>query len=392
MKDNSQFVVAVPARSVCDDNARALQRVGCLKFLALGTRSGTAGVSSEHTRLNPGIGLATYLFGRFLSPYWGEYCRFHLHPWFDHWVRRQLTPGDHIISSYGHTNASFRWVRQHGGKTFLDGGNSHPDNFWAILSEEHRRWNCEYPPVPPHHYRRSMEMMEEVDYVLSPSVYVTKSFLDRGFSQDRIIPNVYPLDLTCFTPAESRPANRPLTLINTGSLSIRKGTPYMLEAFRIIRRKAPNARFLLTSDVASSAKPIVEKYSDLPIEWAPPLRHPQLAERLRSADIFVLPSLEEGFARTQAEAIACGLPSIGTFNTGSADLIRNGENGQIVPIRDPNAIAEAVLEWWERIQASSGPQTQFDRSCLSHERFTQVFLSELRKRHLIPDDSLGLTP
>src|SRR4051812_30203167 len=55
------FVVATPGRSVCDDNARALERSGRLRFLALGTRRGTAGVAPERTRLNPWIGLATFL-------------------------------------------------------------------------------------------------------------------------------------------------------------------------------------------------------------------------------------------------------------------------------------------------------------------------------------------
>src|SRR5690242_1937992 len=96
---DARFVVAVPARSVCDDNARALERHGLLRFIALGTRRGTAGVSREHTRLDPAIGFMTYIFGSRLSTYWGEHFRFHLHPWFDRWVKRQLVAGDHIISS-----------------------------------------------------------------------------------------------------------------------------------------------------------------------------------------------------------------------------------------------------------------------------------------------------
>ena len=90
-------------------------------------------------------------------------------------------PGNHIISSYGYANACFRWVRANGGKTFLDGGNSHPENFWNTLAEEHRRWKCPYPPVALHHYERSMAMMPDVDFVLSPSTIVSRSFLDRGF-------------------------------------------------------------------------------------------------------------------------------------------------------------------------------------------------------------------
>src|SRR4051794_7625432 len=99
-----RFVVATPQRSVCDDNARALDRHGYLRFLALGTRRGTAGVQSGHTRLNPWIGLWTYIAGRTLNPSSSESVRFRLLPAFDRWVLKQLKPGDHIISSYGYTN------------------------------------------------------------------------------------------------------------------------------------------------------------------------------------------------------------------------------------------------------------------------------------------------
>ena len=104
--------------------------------------------------------------------------------------RLELTPGDHIISSYGYANESFKFIRQHGGKTFVDAGNSHIENFWETLSEEHRRWQCPTPPVAPHWIARAKEMLaEQTDFVLSPSSYVTNSFLARGFKPEQILKN-----------------------------------------------------------------------------------------------------------------------------------------------------------------------------------------------------------
>jgi glycosyltransferase involved in cell wall biosynthesis len=382
----SRFVVAAPARSVCDDNARALEHAGHLRFIALGTRRGITGVPAERTRLNPAIGAAAYFFGRFFSVYRGEALRFRLHPWFDRWVGGQLRAGDHLISSYGYANASFRWAREHGGRTFLDGGNSHPENFWSIVSEEHRRWGCAYPPYAPHHHRRALAMLEHTDFVLSPSSYVTRSFLERGFKPEQIIRNVYPLDLVCFRPpAEPRPADRPLTIIFTGSLSLRKGAPYLLEAFRIVHHTEPAARLLLTSSVAAGMEPVLAKHSDLPIDWAPSLPHEALAARLRSADVFVLPSLEDGFARTVAEALACGLPVITTPNTGASDLIRSGANGEVVPIRDAQAIADAVLKWGALRREGAG-RIEFDPARLDFETFAADFLRQLAAHGLLPLD------
>ena len=143
------FVVATPGRSVCDDNARALEKHQRLRFIALGTRRGIAGVPPERTRLKPAIGLATYVSWKLVSPFRAESFRFRLLPWFDRWVRKQLQAGDHVISSYAYANESFAFARRHGGKTFVDAGNSHCENFWEILSEEHRRWNCPHPPISP---------------------------------------------------------------------------------------------------------------------------------------------------------------------------------------------------------------------------------------------------
>jgi glycosyltransferase involved in cell wall biosynthesis len=379
------FVIVEPCRTSCDYFARALDQAGRLRFLAVGTRRGVNGVRTENTRLKPAVGLVAYAGARALSPFLAVSLRHHLHPWMDRWAKRQMQPGDHIISSYGYANECFKFARAHGGKTFLDGGNSHPDNFWNIITEEHRRWNCSYPPISRHHYERSLAMMEHVDYVLSPSSYVTKSFLARGFKPEQILRNVYPVDLSCFSPPrEPRPASRPLTLICTGSLSLRKGTPYLLEAFRLVRSKIPGARLLLTRIFEdNNMRPILPRYQDLPVEWSPPLPHSQLAERLRSADIFILPSLEDGFALTVTEALACGLPVITTPNTGASDLIQSGVNGEVVPIRDPQAIADAVLKWADRILAPGWqPRVGANAELLSFEHFEREFLEQLRRLNL----------
>ena len=63
--------------------------------------------------------------------------------------------------------------------------------FWNLLCEEHARWKYTGPPIARSHYERAKRMMEDVDYVLSPSSFVRKSFLDRGFRPERILKNVY---------------------------------------------------------------------------------------------------------------------------------------------------------------------------------------------------------
>jgi starch synthase len=70
----------------------------------------------------------------------------------------------------------------------------------------------------------------------------------------------------------------------------------------------------------------------------------QLAATYSQGSVLVLPSIEEGLARVQAQAMACGVPVIATPNTGAEDLFDDGREGFIVPIRDPRALGER-LEW-----------------------------------------------
>lgn len=384
VKTHPNFVVATPGRSVCDDNARALHRHGLLRFLALGTRRGTAGIPRERTRLNPRIGLCAYIAFRTLSSFRAETFRFGLLPWFDSWVKKQLEPGDNIISSYGNTNRCFEWVRANGGKTFLEAGNSHPENYWSVLKEEYARWGCSLPPMPRNWYKRSIAMLPHVDYVLSPSSYVTNSFLQRGFKSAQILQNIFPIDLNHFYPSpEPRPRSRPLTIISTGSPSLRKGTPYLLEAFRLVRKQNPSARLLLTSIPHESLVPLLSRYRDLPIEWIPWRSHSQLGDELRSADIFVLPSLEEGLARTSLEALACGLPIIVTSHTGSNDFVTPDANGEIIPIRDAGSIAEAILKWADKLLSLSWqPKSLLDTERFLFSHFEQVFMQQLERIRL----------
>ncbi|MCX6896562.1 MAG: glycosyltransferase family 4 protein [Verrucomicrobia bacterium] len=249
------------------------------------------------------------------------------------------------------------------------------------MAEEHARWGCALPPVYPPQHRRALAMLEYVDYVLSPSRYVSDSFLRRGFRPEQIIYNPCACDLTCFQPAQNpRPQNRPLTLIHTGMLGLRKGTPYLLEAFRQVRKHQTTARLILISQIHDSIKPLLARYRDLPIEWSPSLPPKKLAELLQQADLFVMPTLEEGFARALTEALACGLPVITTAHAGVNDFIVPGKNGEIVPVRDANAVAEAVLKWGDRIMADDRPLLPLiDPPQFSFAAFEQRFLDGISK-------------
>ena len=382
---SARFVIAVHGHASYYDNlALALHKHGLLRFIAMATRRGVTGLPREFVRLNPAIGLATYVAAKSMSQLAAESFRCRLYPWLDRWVNKQLQPGDHIISSYAYANKSFQWVRAHGGKTLLDGGNSHPDNFWNILREEQRLQNSPYPPVAEQYYRRALAMMDHVDYVMPASSFVANSFLERGFSRSSLLPHSRPVDLSVFKPSQNeRPKDRPLTLMCTGELCLRKGTPYLLEAFRLVQKKIPDARFILRKIIRDDIKLILSRYQDLPITWLEAMPLQELANQLQQADIFILPSLEDGLAFTVLEALASGLPVITTPNTGASDFIQPGINGEVVPIRNAQAIADAVFKWAGTVlKPGWKPRILVDQKLLSFEYFEQGFIGGLRNAGL----------
>jgi glycosyltransferase involved in cell wall biosynthesis len=376
---NSCFVVATPWRSSSDNHARSLDLRGLLRRYLLATRRGTPGIRKDVTRLNPVIGLVAYGAARSCPVTLAESIRYALNPWFDDWALRHLRPGDHFLTNYGSANRSLRWIGERGGLRFLDATNSHPELLWSLVSEEHKNWKIDRPPIARHQHYRAMKSLQYTDYFLCPSNFVMQSFKERGFSQHRLIPIAYPTDLTCFTPKAPRKETQPLRVINTGLLCLRKGTPYLLEAFRMVAREVKNAELWLTRIIFEDVEGLIRRNADLNINWAPSLPHNELARRLHAADIFVLPSLEEGMARTSLEALACGLPTVVTPNTGSNDFVQHRRNGSVVPIRDPRAIANEILWWWEKIRNNDCEQVYIERSALGFQAFDCAFGHMLEK-------------
>lgn len=333
--------------------AAALEGAGRLRATFLWHRAGYPEVPAAKASLKPWLGALTYASARYTNTIFAERLRFRLHPIYDRWMAKQLRDGDRLYSSYGYGNESFRRARKLGGCTILDGGNSHPQNFWDILTEENERWGVRGDPISRFHYERSLAMLEDTDFVVAPSQFVGRSFLERGFPPSRILKSFYPVDLSFFKPdGRPRPKDRPFTIINTSGLSLRKGTPYLFEAFRRLKQEIPGIRFLVTR--SGNHSPVIEKmasdYSDLGIEWRGYVGKQELAENLRNADLFVLPSLEEGLVRTALQALACGVPVILSTNTGANDFVKEGINGSVVPIRNVDSIVESALAWWEKIR------------------------------------------
>lgn len=161
----------------------------------------------------------------------------------------------------------------------------------------------------------------------------------------RLIPGAG-VDCTRFVPG-LRAHSRPLRVLLPGRLLWDKGIAEFVEAARQIHAKNTNVQFLIAGgpdpgNPASIPESILRQWMDDGlIEW---LGHvDDMPATLMCVDIVVLPSYREGLPTCLTEAASCGLPLVATDVPGCRDVVLDGVNGYLVPVRNASALADAIL-------------------------------------------------
>ncbi len=182
---------------------------------------------------------------------------------------------------------------------------------------------------------RCVAEYDTADYVQVPSEFVRKSFLDRGFPEEKLIYLPFGVDLDRYSQTSHEdPVFR---LLFIGRIGLRKGVHYLLEAWK--KLQLPKSELVLAGNIEPRFGEILEKYESVEGIILPGfVKNP--AKLYASSSAFIFPSLEEGSALVTYEAMASGLPVITTFNSGS--IVRDGEDGFIVPIRNVDAICAGI--------------------------------------------------
>ncbi len=209
---------------------------------------------------------------------------------------------------------------------------------------------------------RKTEELEMADVVITPSLFVYRSLpapiraqkkccvVEFGSPSTARSPEKTgasaPEEMRAFAESEKRSEPSaaqasPLRVLFAGSMTQRKGLGDLFMAMKLLNRSDVEL-VVLGSPVAPLAF-YRRQYGAFRHEATRP--HAEVLRLMQSCDVFVLPSLVEGRALVQQEAMACGLPLIITPNTGGEDLIVEGETGFLVPIRSPEAIA-AKIAWF----------------------------------------------
>lgn len=258
------------------------------------------------------------------------------------WLARSLDPEatDVLDGLDGLGPAAGRVMQSHGKAWVCNRGSSHILNQKALLEEEHRHWGARAPYYGPGHIERSLEEYAEADAIVVPANFAKRTFIERGTSPEKVYVCPFGVELSMFHPLPK--ADSKFRVLFVGSTSIRKGIGHLFDALRPLVAKGLCELWLIGA-LDDAAKPLLEKNQDI-YTYQGPQPRAKLASYYSQGSVLVMPSIEEGLALVQAQAMACGLPVIATPNTGAEDLFSDGVEGFIVPMRDPQAIRDKV-EW-----------------------------------------------
>ena len=263
---------------------------------------------------------------------------------FDACVARQLRADD--TDFVGVANASLtslRRARTLGVHAVLHYPTVHLDHAERIFAEEARLQPEFADTLRFHGYRRDVRRryaaeIEAADTIFVLSTFAWRTFVEAGVDPSRV--QVLPLgvDAELFRPRD-RADDGVFRILYVGQITQRKGISYLLDACAaaaIPRSELVLVGHVVGSDASWRTRPGVRQVPHVP-RWL-------LPDLYATADAVVLPSLLDGFGLTALEAMACARPTIVSEGTFGKDVITDGTDGYVVPIRDADAIAARLVE------------------------------------------------
>ena len=262
---------------------------------------------------------------------------------FDQYVAKQVSRQPDINQVYAYEDGAletFKAAKQRGIQTLYE----LPIGYWRaaqqIMGEEAQlkpEWARTILST-----RDSAQKLERKDQELA---LADKIIVASQFTSDTLkLSAVYDKEIIVIPYGSPQPVVQPnfslhkkLRVLFVGGLSQRKGLSYLLDAAHILGDKIELT--IIGSRIANCAPldAALQQY-----RYIPSLPHHEILKEMDQHDVFVFPSLFEGFGLVILEAMARGIPVIATSHTAGPDVIDDGADGYIIPIRSEQAIVEKL--------------------------------------------------
>lgn len=221
-----------------------------------------------------------------------------------------------------------------------------PIGYWRagheILFEEAElqpQWSITIPALnePEDKLTRKDNELKLADHIFVASTFTRKTLKLAPEFQATIdvIPYGAPVPASQVPTAGAR--GKRLRVLFVGGLSQRKGISYLFNAVAALKDKV----VLTVIGRRPKGCNALDQHLDCH-RWFASLPHQRILETMSQNDVLIFPSLFEGFGLVILEALSQGIPVITTAHTAGPDLLTEGEDGFIVPIRSSEAIAEKL--------------------------------------------------
>lgn len=195
-----------------------------------------------------------------------------------------------------------------------------------------------------------LELTEEsrlADFFIVASSFTKKTLIENGINENKIEVVPYGVDITKYTPRKSfRKINKGdhISLLFVGSFNQRKGLSYLLQAVSELQAENINLSLTLCGRGIMDLE-IIDKYNLLDFKYFINIPQQGLVRIMNESDVFVFPSLCEGFGLVILEAMATGLPVITTDRTSGVDFIENGIEGYIIEAQNVEMIKTTIMKF-----------------------------------------------
>ena len=258
----------------------------------------------------------------------------------------------------------------------LERGSTHIDFQNQIMEQEYIMNNLKPVLASKYIVEKEKAEYEIADYITVPTEFARQTFVSKGFSKDKIIKIPYGVNLKEFNPNKFEKKDDKFRIIYTGAVSFRKGLIYLLKSFNDLNLK--NSELLIIGNIENKMKEIVKKFkSNKNIIFKNAVKQHELNQYYSYSDVFVTCSIEEGLSMVQLQAMACGLPVICTKNSGGEEIISDGVDGYILPIRDLDELKRKMLFLYENKSVC------FEMGRLAQKKIKNVFSWERYGKNVI---------
>ena len=222
----------------------------------------------------------------------------------------------------------------------------------------HHFMNNEFKGVK-HYFYRILEhtFLKSVHVILTPSPYILSS-CQKLFPRKKTL--YLPIPFTKKELSDSHPDKG--ALVYVGTIEPRKGLKYLIESLIGLKKRGRNYRLTIVGKtIDNEYKESLDKLiidADLNVNYTGFIETNEKNRILSEADVFVFPSLLEGYGMVLCEAMACGLPVVCFDNSAMPFTVHDGENGLLVPNKNcmefTNAIERIVEDRYLREKLSLG--------------------------------------